>query len=136
VPAHLLSVETALGRRMSRTTVIIASVGATAPFIGLFGTVWGIMDSFIGINRTQSTNLASIAPGIAEALLTTALGLAAAIPAVLIYNGLARAINSYRALLADASNAAMCVLSLDVEQRQIGGAAERPVALREATHGH
>jgi biopolymer transport protein TolQ len=65
---------------------VLATVGAAAPFIGLFGTVWGIMNSFININNTQQTNIAVVAPGIAEALIATALGLAAAIPAVVFYN--------------------------------------------------
>jgi biopolymer transport protein ExbB len=69
---------------------LLATVGATAPFIGLFGTVWGIMNSFIGISKSQTTNLAVVAPGIAEALLATAIGLVAAIPAVILYNNLGR----------------------------------------------
>ena len=77
---------------------MLATIGATAPFVGLFGTVWGIMDSFIGISKSHTTNLAVVAPGIAEALLATALGLAAAIPAVVIYNMFARSIAGYRAL--------------------------------------
>ena len=75
---------------------MLATIGATAPFVGLFGTVWGIMNSFIGISKAQTTNLAVVAPGIAEALLATALGLVAAIPAVVIYNVFARAIAGYR----------------------------------------
>ncbi|MGI9391871.1 MAG: protein TolQ [Boseongicola sp.] len=67
---------------------ILATVGSTAPFIGLFGTVWGIMNAFIEIGQSQSTNLAIVAPGIAEALLATGLGLLAAIPAVIFYNKL------------------------------------------------
>lgn len=67
---------------------LLATVGATAPFIGLFGTVWGIMHSFMGIAQSQNTNLAVVAPGIAEALLATGLGLLAAIPAVIFYNKL------------------------------------------------
>ena len=67
---------------------ILATVGSTAPFIGLFGTVWGIMNAFIEIGQSQSTNLAVVAPGIAEALLATGLGLLAAIPAVIFYNKL------------------------------------------------
>ncbi len=69
---------------------MLATIGSTAPFVGLFGTVWGIMNSFIGISKSQTTNLAVVAPGIAEALLATALGLVAAIPAVVIYNVFAR----------------------------------------------
>ncbi len=76
----------AQARALSRGTGILATIGATAPFVGLFGTVWGIMNSFVGIARMQTTNLAVVAPGIAEALLATAIGLVAAIPAVLAYN--------------------------------------------------
>ena len=101
--ALLERVEAAAGRRIDRGTGVLATIGATAPFVGLFGTVWGIMNSFIGISKAQTTNLAVVAPGIAEALLATALGLVAAIPAVVIYNVFARSIGGYRALLADAS---------------------------------
>ena len=83
---------------MIRGTGVLATIGATAPFVGLFGTVWGIMNSFIGISKAQTTNLAVVAPGIAEALLATAIGLVAAIPAVVIYNQFARSIAGYRAL--------------------------------------
>ena len=83
---------------MIRGTGILATIGATAPFVGLFGTVWGIMNSFIGISKPHTTNLAVVAPGIAEALLATALGLVAAIPAVVIYNMFSRSIAGYRAL--------------------------------------
>ena len=79
-----------MSRRIARGTGILATIGAMAPFVGLFGTVWGIMNAFIGISQAQTTNLAVVAPGIAEALLATALGLVAAIPAVVIYNHLAR----------------------------------------------
>jgi biopolymer transport protein TolQ len=74
--------------RMERWMVFLASVGSVAPFIGLFGTVWGIMNSFAAIAGMQNTNLAVVAPGIAEALFATAMGLVAAIPAVLAYNKL------------------------------------------------
>jgi biopolymer transport protein TolQ len=67
---------------------VLATIGSTAPFVGLFGTVWGIMHAFIGIAESQNTNLAVVAPGIAEALLATGLGLLAAIPAVIFYNKL------------------------------------------------
>ena len=89
---------------MLRGTSILATIGATAPFVGLFGTVWGIMNSFIGISKLHTTNLAVVAPGIAEALLATAFGLAAAIPAVVIYNMFARSIAQYRALYADTAS--------------------------------
>ena len=77
-------------RRIRLGMGLLATIGATSPFVGLFGTVWGIMNSFIGISKSQTTNLAVVAPGIAEALLATAFGLAAAIPAVIIYNHFAR----------------------------------------------
>ncbi len=81
----------------------LATTGATAPFIGLFGTVWGIMNSFIGIAETQTTNLAVVAPGIAEALIATGIGLFAAIPAVVFYNILGRRIRSIARKLDDVS---------------------------------
>jgi biopolymer transport protein ExbB len=96
-------IEKAAARRIMRGTGVLATIGATAPFVGLFGTVWGIMNSFIGISKSQTTNLAVVAPGIAEALLATALGLAAAIPAVIIYNVFSRQIAGYRDLVGDAS---------------------------------
>ena len=74
---------------------VLATVGSTSPFIGLFGTVYGIMDSFLGIANSGTTNLAVVAPGIAEALLTTAIGLLAAIPAVIMYNAFARRIGQF-----------------------------------------
>lgn len=130
---RLLSAETELARRMTRGINLVASVGATAPFIGLFGTVWGIIDSFVGISRSQATNLVVVAPGIAEALLTTAMGLAAAVPAVLIYNGFTRSISGYRAQLADTSHALAALISLEVERAQPGieVAAERREAASE-----
>ena len=77
----------------------LATVGSTAPFVGLFGTVWGIMNSFEAIGISQNTNLAAVAPGIAEALFTTALGLIVTIPAVVAYNKIANEINRYRTRL-------------------------------------
>jgi biopolymer transport protein ExbB len=103
VASRLHRLEAAAGRQMARGTGVLATIGATAPFVGLFGTVWGIMNSFIGISQSQTTNLAVVAPGIAEALLATATGLVAAIPAVVIYNLFARGIGGYRAALADLS---------------------------------
>ena len=76
------------GDRLTRGLPFLATVGSTAPFIGLFGTVWGIKTAFEGIALSQDTSLAVVAPGIAEALLATALGLLAAIPAVVFYNKL------------------------------------------------
>jgi biopolymer transport protein ExbB len=103
-------------RRVSHGMGVLATIGATAPFVGLFGTVWGIMNSFIGISNAHTTNLAVVAPGIAEALLATALGLFAAIPAVVIYNVFARSIGGYRALLADAGALVMRLVSRDCER--------------------
>ncbi|MEA2882501.1 MAG: biopolymer transport protein ExbB [Bradyrhizobium sp.] len=111
VALRLERVEAAMSRRIARGTGVLATIGATAPFIGLFGTVWGIMNSFIGISEAHTTNLAVVAPGIAEALLATALGLIAAIPAVVIYNHLARSIAAYRALLGDASAQVLLLIS-------------------------
>jgi len=109
-------IEMAAGRRLSRGTGVLATIGATAPFVGLFGTVWGIMDSFIGISKAHTTNLAVVAPGIAEALLATALGLVAAIPAVVIYNVLARSTTHYRALVGDAATQVMKLVSRDLDR--------------------
>ena len=86
----------AVGRRLGRGMSFLAIIGSTAPFVGLFGTVWGIMNSFIGIAESKTTNLAVVAPGIAEALLTTAFGLVAAIPAVVTYNLFSRMLSGYR----------------------------------------
>jgi len=105
----------ACGRDMSKGTGVLATIGSTAPFVGLFGTVWGIMNSFIGIAKTQTTNLAVVAPGIAEALLATALGLVAAIPAVIIYNVFARSIAAYKAQVADASAQVLLLVSRDLD---------------------
>ena len=112
-------IEMAAGRKISRGTGILATIGATAPFVGLFGTVWGIMDSFIGISKAHTTNLAVVAPGIAEALLATALGLVAAIPAVMIYNVLARSTAHYRALIGDASALVMNLVSRDLDRAKL-----------------
>ena len=105
----------ACGRNMSSDTGVLATIGSTAPFVGLFGTVWGIMNSFIGIAKTQTTNLAVVAPGIAEALLATALGLVAAIPAVVIYNVFARSIAGYKAQVSDASAEVLLLVSRDLD---------------------
>jgi biopolymer transport protein ExbB len=128
IASRLERIEAARGRRMMRGTSVLATIGATAPFVGLFGTVWGIMNSFIGISREHTTNLAVVAPGIAEALLATAFGLAAAIPAVVIYNMFARSIAAYRAQLGDASAEVLRLVSRDLD-RQTGTAAHRPAAV-------
>ncbi|KYN91734.1 biopolymer transporter ExbB [Salmonella enterica] len=105
----------AVGRYMGRGNGYLATIGAISPFVGLFGTVWGIMNSFIGIAQTQTTNLAVVAPGIAEALLATAIGLVAAIPAVVIYNIFARQIGSYKATLGDVGGAGLLLQSRDLD---------------------
>src|SRR5205085_11295518 len=102
IASRLERLEAGYNRRIARGTGVLATIGATAPFVGLFGTVWGIMNSFIGISNSHTTNLAVVAPGIAQALLATAFGLVAAIPAVMIYNMLARQTAHYRAYLGDA----------------------------------
>ncbi|WP_394006130.1 tonB-system energizer ExbB [Xanthobacter versatilis] len=120
VAVALSRIEARAGRRLSGGTGVLATIGATAPFVGLFGTVWGIMNAFIGISRAQTTNLAVVAPGIAEALLATALGLVAAIPAVVIYNLFARAIAAQKARLADTSAEVMRHLSRDLDRAASG----------------
>jgi biopolymer transport protein ExbB len=126
VASRLERIEAAHGRRILRATGVLATIGATAPFVGLFGTVWGIMNSFIGISKSHTTNLAVVAPGIAEALLATAFGLAAAIPAVVIYNMFARSTGGYRALLGDACAEVLRLVSRDLDRR--GAAIGRAVA--------
>ena len=113
----LQRIEARGARAMTRGTGLLATVGSVAPFVGLFGTVWGIMNSFVGISQAHTSNLAVVAPGIAEALLATAVGLVAAIPAVVIFNGFARAIAGYKALLGDASAEVMRHLSRDLDRR-------------------
>lgn len=120
VASHLAQVQTRAARQMARGTGLLATIGSTAPFVGLFGTVWGIMNSFIGISRAQTTNLAVVAPGIAEALLATALGLVAAIPAVVIYNLFARAIAGYRLQLAEMAAGIERLVSRDLDRAAAG----------------
>lgn len=115
IESRLQQIETAASRRIGFGTGVLATIGSTGPFVGLFGTVWGIMNSFIGISKSQTTNLAVVAPGIAEALQATALGLVAAIPAVVIYNLFARQIGSYRALLGDGSLEIMRLVGRDLD---------------------
>jgi biopolymer transport protein ExbB len=130
VGSSLSRIEAFAGRRIARGTGILATIGSVAPFVGLFGTVWGIMNSFIGISETQTTNLAVVAPGIAEALLATAIGLVAAIPAVVIYNLFARSVTGYRQLLADAAAGVERLVSRDLDFRKIPpGGRTRPVSL-------
>ncbi|WGD49169.1 tonB-system energizer ExbB [Bradyrhizobium sp. CB1650] len=103
-------------RRIRIGMGVLATIGSTSPFVGLFGTVWGIMNSFIGISKSQTTNLAVVAPGIAEALLATAIGLVAAIPAVIIYNHFSRVTKSYLELVSRASGASARLLSRDLDR--------------------
>ncbi len=124
-------IEAGAGRRLAVGTGVLASIGSVAPFVGLFGTVWGIMNSFIGISKAQTTNLAVVAPGIAEALLATALGLVAAIPAVVIYNVFARSISGYKAALADTSAEALRHLSRDLDRAAAEGETVRLRAAAE-----
>ncbi|MBR1271828.1 tonB-system energizer ExbB [Bradyrhizobium sp. AUGA SZCCT0222] len=115
-------------RRIRLGMGLLATIGATSPFVGLFGTVWGIMNSFIGISKSQTTNLAVVAPGIAEALLATAIGLVAAIPAVIIYNHFSRVTKGYLELVGRASGAAGRLLSRDLDRTHVGGSHSRAAA--------
>ncbi len=112
-------------REVRRGMSVLATIGSTAPFVGLFGTVWGIMNSFIGISKSQTTNLAVVAPGIAEALLATGIGLAAAIPAVIIYNHFNRKTRRHLDLVSRASGAIGRLLSRDLDRIRLGGVRAR-----------
>jgi biopolymer transport protein TolQ len=103
--------------RMERWMVFLASVGSTAPFIGLFGTVWGIMRSFSAIATSRNTNLSVVAPGIAEALFATAIGLVAAIPAVLAYNKISSDLARFAARLEGFGSEFGAILSRQSEER-------------------
>jgi len=112
--------QVTIGREMALVETwmtFLASVSSVAPFIGLFGTVWGIMRSFIGIAQAQNTSLAVVAPGIAEALLATAIGLVAAIPATAAYNKFSTEIGRYGARLENFANDFMATLSRNMEER-------------------
>ena len=126
IASRLERIEATRGRRMLRGTSALATIGAIAPFVGLFGTVWGIMNSFISISKSHTTNLAVVAPGIAEALLATAFGLVAAIPAVVIYNAFARSIAGYRAQLGDASAEVLRLVSRDLDRLSAPTSSVRP----------
>lgn len=132
VAAGLGRIEARTGRRMARGTGVLATIGSTAPFVGLFGTVWGIMNSFISIAESNTTNLAVVAPGIAEALLATAIGLVAAIPAVVIYNLFARAIAGYRLILGDAGERIERLVSRDLDRRAMPAGVGDPAPARAA----
>ena len=116
VATRFVRLEAEQGRGLARGIHVLATIGATAPFVGLFGTVWGIMNSFIGIAENQTTNLAVVAPGIAEALLATGVGLVAAIPAVVIYNHFARRVAEQRAAAADRAAAILNIVSRDLSR--------------------
>ena len=100
---------------VERQMIILASTGSTAPFIGLFGTVWGIMNSFQSIAMSKNTSLAVVAPGIAEALFATALGLLAAIPAVIAYNKISKDLDRYAARLEDFSSEFSAIISRQLD---------------------
>jgi biopolymer transport protein ExbB len=119
VGSRLERIELACARQSRRGIGVLASIGAIAPFVGLFGTVWGIMNSFVGIAQSNTTNLAVVAPGIAEALLATALGLVAAIPAVVIYNHFTGVLAGLRALLGDLSAAVQQLVSRDLDRAAV-----------------
>ncbi len=122
---QLERVEATASRRIGNGMGILATIGSTSPFVGLFGTVWGVMNSFIGISKAQSTSLAVVAPGIAEALLATGIGLVAAIPAVVIYNMFTRSIGGYRLILGNASANVLRLASRDLDR---GGLRHRQAA--------
>ena len=114
--SRFAEIARAEARAIRQGMAFLATIGATSPFVGLFGTVWGIMNSFIGISKAQTTNLAVVAPGIAEALLATAVGLFAAIPAVIIYNYFSRATKGYLELVGRGSGAVGRILSRDLDR--------------------
>ena len=104
--------------RLERRLMFLATIGSTAPFVGLFGTVWGIMTSFQAIASSKSTNLAVVAPGIAEALFATALGLLAAIPAVIFYNKYSHEVSRHISRLEDFADEFSAILSRQIDVRQ------------------
>ncbi|MBW3695044.1 tonB-system energizer ExbB [Vibrio sp. T187] len=131
VQIRLERVQASLNHSMTTGTSMLATVGSVGPFIGLFGTVWGIMNAFIGIAKTKSTTLVVVAPGIAEALLATAIGLVAAIPAVVMYNHFARSIGRYRASLADITAALLVLVSRDLDRTSPEVGSDNTVTLRK-----
>jgi biopolymer transport protein ExbB len=116
IASRLQRLELACFQELRQGSGVLATIGATAPFIGLFGTVWGIMNSFVGIAQSNTTDLAVVAPGIAEALLATALGLVAAIPAVIAHNHLNRLLLGLRGQLGDLSAALQQIVSRDLDR--------------------
>lgn len=125
------AMNVAIGREVNvleKGMTFLASVGSTAPFVGLFGTVWGIMNSFSAIASSNNTSLAVVAPGIAEALFATALGLVAAIPAVIAYNVFSTWINRYAARLEAFSDEFTAILSRHLDAQDGNGGADRRAA--------
>lgn len=114
--------------RLERGMTFLATVGSTAPFIGLFGTVWGIMNSFNSIAHSNNTSLAVVAPGISEALFVTALGLVAAIPAVIAYNGYSSKLDRYAGRLDAFVNEFSAILSRHLETQDGNGGRTKKVA--------
>jgi biopolymer transport protein ExbB len=110
-------IEAGALRRLRSGAGLLASIGSVGPFVGLFGTVFGIMNSFVAIAATKTTNLSVVAPGIAEALLATGIGLVAAIPAVLLYNALLRRVAAFRHALADARTDLLLRFSREMDLR-------------------
>ena len=113
-------IEAGAVRRLRSGSGLLASIGSVGPFVGLFGTVFGIMNSFLAIAATKTTNLSVVAPGIAEALLATGIGLVAAIPAVLLYNAVLRRIAAFRHALADARTDLLLRFSHELDARMTG----------------
>lgn len=114
------AMDVAMGReveRLERRLMFLATVGSTAPFVGLFGTVWGIMTSFQAIAQSKNTSLAVVAPGIAEALFATALGLLAAIPAVIFYNKFSNELGRMAARLESFADEFIAILSRQIDRR-------------------
>ena len=130
VASRLERIELAQAREQRRGVGVLASIGTVGPFVGLFGTVWGIMNSFVGIAGANTTNLAVVAPGIAEALLATALGLVAAIPAVLVHNHVTRTLAGVRLLVGDVSAAVQQLVSRDLDRH----AGRPPAAALRVAH--
>ena len=117
INSRIADIDLKIAREIRGGMSFLATVGATGPFVGLFGTVWGIMNSFIGISKAQTTNLAVVAPGIAEALLATAIGLVAAIPAVILYNNLGKGVGSFRSLTRETRGEVERIASREMERQ-------------------
>jgi biopolymer transport protein TolQ len=129
------AMSVAIGREMNaleRGMTFLASVGSTAPFIGLFGTVWGIINSFSAIASTNNTSLAVVAPGIAEALFATALGLVAAIPAVIAYNVFSTGLNRYADRLEAFTDEFTAILSRHLDSHDGNGKSSTTLTKRTA----